>query len=217
MIRVLTIDREYGCGASEIARRVAERLKWKLWDRLLTDEIAARMECECWAVEEHEEKRDPLYYRLFKSFMRGSMEGALNAPKMKMVDADCIRDITQKLVTEAAKEGNSVIVGRGSAYYLRDLPDVFHVFLYAPLDEKVNRLIHEGKDEEKALELAETVDRDRGAYIQQYFGVEWPARNVFDLMVNTKAGDDVAVEMILDAVALHDKAHKQNLAANERG
>ena len=41
MIKVLTIDREYGSGAAEIAQQVAERLGWKLWDQLLTDEVAA--------------------------------------------------------------------------------------------------------------------------------------------------------------------------------
>ena len=60
-----------------------------------------------------------MYYRLFKAFMRGSYEGSLNAPRMKMVDADCIREVAERVVTAAAKEGQSVIVGRGSAYYLK--------------------------------------------------------------------------------------------------
>src|ERR1700719_1532673 len=140
MIRVVTIEREYGSGGSDIARKLAERLGWKLWDHLLTDEIARLMECDCRVVEEHEERRDPLYYRLFKAFMRGSFEGSLNAPRMKIVDAECIREVTERVVTAVAKEGDSLIVGRGSAYYLRDRPDAFHVFVYAPFEEKVNRL-----------------------------------------------------------------------------
>src|SRR4051812_8277522 len=114
MIRVLTIEREYGSGASDIAKKVAEKLSWKLWDQALTDEIARQMDCPSRTVEQHEERRDSLSYRLFKAFMRGSFEGSLNAPRLKMVDADCIRALTESLVTEAAKEGSSVIVGRGS-------------------------------------------------------------------------------------------------------
>jgi hypothetical protein len=106
--------------------------------------------------------------------MRGSLEGSLNAPRMKMVDADCIWEVAERVVMAAAKTGNSVIVGLGSGYYLRDRPDVFHVFIYARLKEKVRRLREIGKSEEEAVELAETVDRDRSAYIKQYFGVEWP-------------------------------------------
>ncbi len=46
MINVLTIEREYGSGAADIAQKVAERLGWKLWDQALTDEIARHLECD---------------------------------------------------------------------------------------------------------------------------------------------------------------------------
>jgi cytidylate kinase len=201
MIRVLTVEREYGSGGADIARKVAERLGWKLWDQLLTDEIARHMDCERVAVAEHEERRDSLYYRLFKAFMRGSYEGSLNAPRMKLVDADCIREVAERVVTAAAKEGHSVIVGRGSAYYLKGRADAFHVFVYARFEEKVNRLRKTGKSEEEAVQLAATVDRDRAAFIKQYFGVEWPDRQYFHLMVNSTIGEEAVVETILNGVA----------------
>jgi len=199
-IRVITIEREYGSGAADIAKKVADRLGWKLWDQALTDEIARRMDCDSRTVEEHEERRDSLSYRLFKAFMRGSFEGSLNAPRLKMVDADCIREIAQAVVTAAAKEGSSVIVGRGSAYYLRDRPDAFHVFIYAPFEDKVRRLRAMGKSEADAVHLAETVDRDRSAYIRQYFGIEWPERHFFHLMINSKMGDEMAAQAILNGI-----------------
>lgn len=206
MIRVITIEREYGCGGADIAKKVAERLGWKLWDHLLTDQIARLMECDCHAVEEHEERRDPLHYRLFKAFMRGSFEGTLNAPRLKMVNADCVRAVAQRVVAEAASEGSAVIVGRGSAYYLREHPNAFHVFVYAPIDEKVRRLQESGKSEEEAIELVDTVDRDRAAYIKQYFGVEWPARHLLDLMINTRAGDEAVVQTIISGMEAFQKA-----------
>jgi cytidylate kinase len=205
MIKVLTVEREYGSGGADIARKLAERLGWKLWDQLLTDEIARLMDCESRAVAQREERRDPLYYRLFKAFMRGSFEGSLNAPRLKMVDADCIREVAERVVTAAAKEGNSVIVGRGSAYYLRDRPDAFHVFVYARFEEKVNRLRRMGKNHEEAVQLAETVDSDRAAFIKQYFGVEWPARHFFHLMINSTIGDEAVVQTILNGVAGFEK------------
>jgi cytidylate kinase len=205
MIRVLTIEREYGSGGGDIAAKLAERLGWKLWDQLLTNEIARLMDCPSRTVEEHEERRDPLYYRLFKSFMRGSYEGSLNAPRMKIVDAECIREVTERVVTAVAKEGDSVIVGRGSAYYLHDRPDAFHVFVYAPFEEKVERLRAMGKSGEEAMQLAETVDRDRAAFIKQYFGVEWPDRHFFNLMVNSTIGKEAAVQTILNGIAAFEK------------
>jgi hypothetical protein len=70
MIRIITIDRECGSGAKDIAATLAGRLGWKLWDELLSIEIARMMGCDCPAVEEREERRDPLHYRIFKAFMR---------------------------------------------------------------------------------------------------------------------------------------------------
>jgi cytidylate kinase len=204
MIRVITIEREYGSGAADIARRLADRLGWRLWDQMLTDEIARQLDCDSKAVEEREERKDAPYYRLFKAFLRGSFEGSLNAPRLGMVDADCIREVAQRVVTAAAKSGNSVIVGRGSAFYLRDRPDAFHVFVYAPFDAKVRRLQASGKSEEEAIELVESVDRDRAAYIKRYFDVDWPARHFFNLMLNSGIGEEKAVETILGSIAVLD-------------
>lgn len=204
MIRVITIEREYGSGGADIAKKVAERLGWKLWDQLLTNEIARLMECDCRVVGEHEEKRDPVFYRLLKAFMQGSHEGSLNAPRLKMADTDCIRVVAERVVKNAAEGGQCVIVGRGSAYYLQNRADTFHVFVYAPFVEKVRRLKAGGKSESEAVQAAETVDHDRAAFIKQYFGVEWPERHCFHLMVNSTIGEEVAVETILNSIASYE-------------
>src|SRR2546428_445952 len=204
-IRIITVDREYGSGGGVIAENVARRLGWKLWDQLLTDEIARRMDCDCSDVERHEEKRDPAFYRLLKSFMRGSFEGSLNARRLKMVDTDCVREVVQQILPSIADAGNCVIVGRGSAYYLGARPDAFHVFVYAPFEERVRRLRSTGKSEKESFELAGTVDRERAEFAKQYFNIEWPDRHRFHLMVNSGMGEEAAVETILDSLTLYTK------------
>jgi cytidylate kinase len=207
MIRVITVEREYGSGGADIAKQIAGRLGWKLWDQLLTEEIARLMECDCRVVEQHAEKKDPLFYRLLKAFMRGSHEGSLNEPRLKMADTECIREMTERVVKDAAQSGKCVIVGRGSAYYLQDRQDAFHVFIYAPHREKVRRLQSTGKTEAEAVELAGSVDRDRAAFIKEYFGVEWPDRQRFHLMINSAIGQQSAVDSILDAIAILEGTH----------
>src|SRR5271163_578175 len=150
MIRIITIEREYGSGAVEIAELLANELGWKLWDKDLTEEIARLAKCPKYVVELREERTDPLYYRLFKSFLRGSYEGSLNAHKLNVVDSESILKITQRVVQHAAKDGNCVIVGRGSQHFLRNNQDTLRVFLYASREEKVRRLIARGKTEKEA-------------------------------------------------------------------
>ena len=202
MIKIITIEREYGSGGGEIAQLVAQQMGWKLWDQLLTEEIAKLANCPKAVVEGREERNDPLYYRLFKSFLRGSYEGSLNAHKLNVVDSESILKITRRVVEQVSKEGNSVLVGRGSQHFLRDREDTLRVFLYAPREDKVRRLIDRGKSQVEAEQLVDTVDRERKDFIQKYFGVEWPDRGVYHAMINTTIGNRAVANMILDSVKI---------------
>jgi cytidylate kinase len=204
MIKIITIEREYGSGGGEIAQLLAKQLAWKLWDQLLTEEIARLAECPKAVVEVREERTDPLYYRLFKSFLRGSYEGSINAHKLKVVDSESILKFTERVVQHAAKRGNSVIVGRGSQQFLKDREDTLRVFLYAPRADKVRRLLSRGKSEKEAGQLVDTVDRERVDFIQKYFHVEWPDRPIYHTMINTAIGDGAVVHMILDLMKTLD-------------
>jgi len=204
MIKLVTIEREYGSGGGEIAQLLSTHLGWKLWDQLLTEEIARLANCPKAVVQVREERTDSLYYRLFKSFLRGSYEGSLNAHKLNVVDSESILKITERVVQHAAKTGNSVIVGRGSQHFLRTRPDTLRVFLYAPREDKVRRLLARGKSQNEAQQLVDTVDRERADFIQKYFHVEWPDRAIYHSMINTAIGDQSVVEMILDLIKVID-------------
>ena len=130
--------------------------------------------------------------------MRGSYEGSLNAPKLNLVDSESIMKITERVVQHVAKSGNAVIVGRGSQHFLRDRQDTLRVFLYAPREDKVRRLLARGKSEKEAEELVDTVDRERVDFIQKYFHVEWPDRALYHTMINTAIGDEAVVHTIMD-------------------
>jgi cytidylate kinase len=203
-VRVVTVEREFGSGGADIARLLAKRLGWTLWDQRLTDEIARRVQCDRSAVAEREERNDPLYYRLLKSFLRGSFEGSLNVPRLKLLDADVIVRLTKQIVDAAANKGESVIVGRGAAFFLENRPDAFHVFVYAPYDDKVQRLIRSGTAPGEAARLVETIDHERADFIKKYFDKDWPCRRLYHLMINSRAGDEAVVQTILNGIATHE-------------
>ena len=197
MINIVTIEREYGCGGGEVARKTADRLGWKLWDELLTCEIARLSNCKQSEVQSREERLDPLYYRLFKSILRGSFEGSLNVHRLKLLDADSILRITERVVQKAASEGNCVIVGRGSQHFLRHRNDTLRVFLYAPKEAKIRRLIAEGGGEKDAKEAVDVVDSERAAFVEKYFHMEWPNRSLYHAMLNTAIGLENVIDEIL--------------------
>ena len=147
------MEREFGSGAAEIARVIASRLGWKLWDQTLTAEIAKEAQVDQSAVMYCDERLDSTFHRLAKTFWRGSYERSMPSKGTEPFDADRFVAIGQLVMTRAAAAGNCVIVGRGAPYFLRAQSDAFHVFLYAPREEKLRRLALIGHNHREAEEL----------------------------------------------------------------
>ncbi|MGC2506045.1 MAG: cytidylate kinase-like family protein [Candidatus Acidiferrales bacterium] len=204
-VRVITVEREYGSGGAAIAERIAQRLGWKLWDRDLTAEIARMANVDHVTAARCDERVDSLLYRLFKVYARGSYERALPVGESRMFDTDRMFATLEKVIEEVASRGNSVIVGRGAPYILRNRPDAFHIFVYAPVDEKIRRLKSIGKSEKEAAQLIEEIDRERAAFIRHYFNKEWPLRTLYNVMINSKFGDEYVTELILQHIAAMEK------------
>lgn len=200
MVNIITIEREYGSGAAAIAKTLADRLGWKLWDHEITCEIAKRLKCDVKSVEQREERLDPTYYRLVKIFMRGSYEDSFTGGGLELLDAEHLARLFEHVVKKIASQGNCVIVGRGSPWFLRDRQDTFHVFVYAPHEEKVRRTMAQGKSRNEAEHLIKTVDCERAAFIKKYYSRTWPQRDLYHLMVNSSLGDAHVIDMILNSV-----------------
>ena len=200
MFRIITLEREYGCGCAGIATALANRLGWKLWDHLLTEEIAKQAHVDCGTVERREEKIDGKFYRLAKAFWRGSYERSMPLAESQTFDADCMVAMMEGITARIAEEGNAVVVGRGAPYFLRERADTFRVFLYAPQAEKIRRLTAAGNSQAEAEDLVETVDRERIAFIKHYFNADWPTRSLYHMMINTSIGDEHVIATILDTI-----------------
>lgn len=202
MFRLITIEREFGCGAAAIATQLAGHLGWKVWDQLLTAEIARLANVDPSAVRRCDERMDSRLHRLAKSFWRGSYERNSGALGSQVFDTDRMMSMMQETMDRIAQEGNAVIVGRGAPYFLRENPDAFHVFLYAPRSEKIRRIMADGHTQEEALDSVDSVDRERIAYVKHYFNADWPTRSLYHIMLNTAVGNEPVVQTILETMRL---------------
>ncbi len=208
MFRLITIEREYGCGGGVIAAELAKRLGWKLWDQLLRDEVARLGNVHPSEVMRCEGRMDSTFHRLAKTFLRGSYERS-SPLSNQAFDADRLVALMEQIYPKIAQEGNAVVVGRGAPYFLREQPDAFHVFLYAPRAEKIRRLMQDGSSRSDAEDLVDTVDRERIAFVKHYFDADWPERSLYHVMINTAVGNESVIETILHTMRLlegHPKA-----------
>lgn len=215
MFRLVTIEREYGCGAAAIAAQLAKQLGWKLWDHLLTEEIARLAQVDPSAVMRCDERMDSRLHRLSKAFWRGSYERS-SPLGAQVFDTDRMVGMMQEIMNKLAREGNAVVVGRGAPYFLREQPAAFHVFLYAPRAEKIRRTMAEGHSEQEAEEMVDSVDRERIAYVKHYFNADWPTRSLYHIMINTAVGNEPVVKTILDTMHLVEGSPKATDYENPR-
>jgi cytidylate kinase len=201
MFRLITIEREYGCGGGAIAAELARRLGWTLWDHRLTEEIARLAKVDASAVKRCDERMDSRLYRLAKSFWRSSHQRG-SPVGSQVFDTDCMMSMMEQIAAQLAQDGNSVVVGRGAPFFLRQQPDAFHVFLYAPRAEKLRRLVQDGSTISEAEEHVDTVDRERIAFVKHYFDADWPTRSLYHMMINTAVGNESVIETILHTMHL---------------
>ncbi len=115
-------------------------------------------------------------------------------------DAQTMTDLTRHIIEEAYSDGNCVIVGRGAQCILQHKQDAFHVFVYAPLCERVKRLkIRLGPDVDVEHRLR-SIDGERAHYLHQRFGRSWCDPHLYDLMVSSKEDEDETARVIFYAL-----------------
>lgn len=200
MFKAVTIAREYGSGGSEIGRRVAERLGWKLVDREIIERVAAMGKIDRSWAEEADEHCCAWWERVLKGFRHGGPEVYVGAGDAG-VDRDSLQQFTAHVIEEAGKTGNCVIIGRGAQCVLRNYPHVLHVLVYAPTAEKAERMRGRHPREKDMPALLQRIDSERHHYIQDYYGCDSSVRGMYHLCVNSTLGLDTCAGLIMNAIS----------------
>ncbi len=198
-IRVITIGGEYGSGRADIGRVTAQALGWNLMDGALIEAIAGNAHVDCETARRYDECIDSWFHRLRKALWHGGYEGVATTTEANL-DADAMAVLTRRVVEEAANQGNCVIVGRGGQCILQDRRDAFHVFVYAPRQQRIEHIRRELGATADAEERMDASDRRRVAYIRHHFGQDWTNPHLYDLMICAGMGQAAAVAAILAAV-----------------
>jgi cytidylate kinase len=209
MFRLVTVSREYGSGGAAIAQRLARRLEWKLLDRCLIEKIAKTAEVDPGVAARYDERLDPWFDRLAKVFAQ--LAGYYPGPAREGFDADVMASLTRHVIEEAASLGKCVIVGRGSQCILQQRSDTYHVFVYAPRGERLERIVarHPDSTTAQAAEIMNLRDSERATYVRRYFGQDWSNRHLYNLMICSSAGEEASTSTILKAM----EAAREDFAA----
>lgn len=176
---VISISREHGTNGKGIAREVAKKLGINFYDKEEIKEFAISH-----SLVENNYTDDELY----KFYL------SLDAEKDSIIK----QSETIKLI---ASEENCVIVGRGSDYILKDNPNLIRIFLYAPLEYRINKVKEMYNDTYKeAKKHVLDSDKSRASYYEVISNQSWGNKENYDLCLNCEIGNNRIVEIICEYI-----------------
>ena len=124
---IITISREYGSGGRMIAQKLAEQLGIPLYDRQIISMTAQKSGLAEEYVEKSEQQGTSFLYTIATNW-----DGSSVATQLYLAEFDAIRELANK--------GPCILLGRCANYVLEDYKNCMHVFIYAPIEEKIRRV-----------------------------------------------------------------------------
>ena len=195
--KIITISREFGSGGRTMGRKIAEKLGIPFYDKELVDQIAVESGFAPKFVEEHGE-HSPSGSFFSYAFAPQGVPGIMNG----LSTADFLWNIQCNVILQLADQGPCVIVGRNADYILKDRPDALHVYVFADVPFRAERIVRLYGEAEKSPEqrLAEKDKRRRVNY-QHYTGRTWGMSQNYDISLDTGVlGIDQCVDIICSIV-----------------
>ena len=203
--KIITISREFGSGGRTMGRKIAEKLGIPFYDKELVDQIAVESGFAPKFVEEHGE-HSPSGSFFSYAFAPQGVPGIMNG----LSTADFLWNIQCNVILQLADQGPCVIVGRNADYILKDRPDALHVYVFADVPYRAERIVRLYGESEKSPEQRLTEkDKRRRVNYQHYTGRTWGMAQNYDLCLDTGVlGEDYCAEIVVNAVLNSKKEEK---------
>lgn len=204
---IITISRELGSGGHTIGKILAERLDVRYSDKELIQALREQFHLTTDAIERlKEEKKDWLTSLLQKMVAMPKAENVVEWDDSFVQEyhpdltSNEIFKAEKQILQGIAEEGSCVIAGRSGFFVLKDFPNKVDIFITAPREKRIQRVMaKQHLSEKEAAAAIDRVDKGRENYIKRYTGTSrYDARN-YDLVINMDnlADENAAVDLIL--------------------
>ena len=175
----ITISRELGSNGGKVAKKVADRLGYRLIDTAAIDERAQEMGF-LKSVAEIDEKAPSFLRRVF------TQQPNINLARLKSI------------IYEFGKQGDTLFVGRGGHILLKNFGCALHIRVTASLETRIRNLVERGYEKKSIEQVIEMSDHDRSGFMRFAFGVDWSDPRIYDLVLNMdKLGLNSAAEAVI--------------------
>ena len=204
---IITISRELGSGGHTVGQLLAERLGVRFSDKELIKALREEFHLTTDAIERLKgEKKDWLTSLLRKIVAMPKAENVVEWDDKFVqeyrpdLSSDEIFEAEKQILRGIAEEGSCVIAGRSGFFVLKDFPNKLDIFITAPREKRIQRvMVKQHLSEQEAAAAIDRVDEGRENYIKRYAGTSrYDVRN-YDLVINMDnvPDENAAVELIV--------------------
>ena len=194
MNRIITLGREFGSGGRELGRRLSEKLGIAYYDQEIITEIAKRTALSVEYIHRIEDSVPvasfPIHIgRTFFSMPNPVFQQSINLFREQ-----------HKLISELAEKSDCLIVGRCADYILAGRENTINVFIHAPREARVKRIMELNQiGEAEALKMLTNSDKERGNHYFRYTDQKWGKAQNYDVCINSSLmGVEKTAEMLAD-------------------
>ncbi|MEI6046183.1 MAG: cytidylate kinase-like family protein [Chloroflexota bacterium] len=182
---VITISHQIGSGGREIGQAVATAMGLPYIDREIVQGVAQRLNISEDTAKLLDEHADHLVDQVFGAFRYMPLEIGEMVEDIGL-DTQTYQRTTQTVLEAVAAKGQVVIAGHGANFFLNKRTDVLSVFIYAPVETRIERVMqYENLNQADATKRVHKSDGERAHYIKTFYHVDWRDPNHYQLMINT--------------------------------
>lgn len=182
---IITIAREHGSSGKQIGKLVAERLNIPFYYKEMTVLAAQESGLDKEFVSNINENSPSILHELYLS--------------TKVVQHAIVAQA--KVIRKIAEYGSCVIVGRAADYVLKGNKDVVRIFIYAPEEYRIQRIMEVyGDTREEAMNFIKKSNDARAAYYHNISGHTWGDRKHYDLLIDASCGLEETANIIIQYV-----------------
>jgi CMP/dCMP kinase len=199
----ITLSRQMGSGGSYIGYLAAKELGFHYIDREILRQAAERLGTDPGALEHLDERSPGLIEKMMRGFSFGMPEISVPLPQKRPVEHKELFVLEGKIMHEIADRYSAVIVGRGGFYALKDRPKVIRVFIHAPQEFRVERIMKAKKinNINEIQAIVKESDHVRARFIREMAGVDWTDARNYHLCIDSSAFDFSSISAMIVKLA----------------
>lgn len=193
---IITIAREHGSSGKQVGKLVAEKLGIPFYYKEMTALAAQESGLDKEFISDINRNSPDMLHDMYLSTK--AVQHAVTAQN--------------SMIRRIAENGSCVIVGRAADYILRGHPDVVRVFIYAPEEYRIAKVMEVyGDTRAEAEKNIRRSDDARAAYYKSISGSDWGDRRHYDLMVDSSIGAEASAKIVEEYIAGFEKSRKKHM------